>query len=76
MINNNFIGKSNINSTCLGRKLELQYVANFEVKQRRSLSLLQKRGPYIIFSYQESQNFLLHSISLRFICLQPSTELL
>ena len=42
--------KSNINLTYLGRKLELQYVANFEVKQRRSLSLLQKRRPiYHIF---------------------------
>ena len=33
-----------------------------------------KRDPYIIFSYQESQNFLLHSISLCFNCLQPSIE--
>ena len=49
MINNNFIGKSNINSTCLGRKLELQYVANFEVKQRQSLSLLQRKEAHISY---------------------------
>ena len=38
--------------------------------------IIKKRGIYIIFSDQESQNFLLHSISLRFICLQLSIELL